>query len=199
MKFSRFEKNELFKAWFALSLAFAIAFNGGLSGLLAGPAFIRAFIVAGLTVGVGFIAHELSHKLLAQRYGCWAEFRAFNRMLMMAIIFSLFGFIIAAPGGVFIKGKVSKEKNGKISAAGIIANLIVASLFFILAFLFPHPIVIIIAVYGMLINSWLALFNLIPFLGFDGSKVLAWNKGVYGVLVTASLILMYLSSGIVVA
>jgi len=199
MKFSRFEKNELFKAWFALSLAFAIAFNGGLKGLVAGPAFILAFLVAGLTVGVGFIAHELSHKLLAQKYGCWAEFRAFNQMLMLAIVFSLFGFIIAAPGGVFIKGRVSKEKNGKISAAGIIANLVVASLFFLLAFLFPHPIVITIAVYGMLINSWLALFNLIPFLGFDGSKVLAWNKIVYGILVVISFVLMYLSSEIVIA
>ena len=199
MKFSGFEKRELFKAWFALSLAFAIAFGGGIGILASGHVFIASFFVAGLTVGVGFVAHELSHKLLAQKYGCWAEFRAFNQILILAVLFSLFGFVIAAPGGVFIRGRISTEKNRKISAAGIVANLAVAILFFALALLIPIPIVQTIAVYGMLINSWLALFNLIPFMGFDGSKVLAWNKIAYGALAITAFALMFLSNEIALA
>ena len=200
MKFSisDFEKRELLKAWAAISFAFAIAFGGGFAAL-ASPNFIIIFLVAGFTVGVGFIGHELAHKLVAIRYGCWAEFRAFNQMLVLAIVFSFFGFVFAAPGGVFIRGKVTKEKNGHISAAGIVANLIVAALFFVIAFLIPIPAVQTISLYGMLINSWLALFNLIPFMGLDGSKVLAWNKTAYGILVALAFILMFLSNEIVLA
>jgi Zn-dependent protease len=116
-------------------------------------------------------------------------------MLILAIFFSFFGFILAAPGGVFIKGRVTKERNGKISAAGILANLAVAGIFFALFVLVPVSAVQVISVYGMMINSWLALFNLIPFMGFDGSKVLAWSKPAYAGLVIAGFILMFLSTG----
>ncbi len=197
MKFriSEFEKRELFKAWAAISFAFAIAFGGGISAL-ASPNFILVFLVAGFTVGIGFICHELAHKLVAMRYGCWAEFRAFNQMLILAILFSFFGFVLAAPGGVFIKGHISKERNGKVSAAGIVANIVVALLFLAIGIAVPFASLKIVAVYGMLINSWLALFNLIPFMGFDGSKVLAWNKIAYGALVAMAFALMFLSNEI---
>jgi len=199
MKFriSELEKRELLKAWAAISFAFAIAFGGGLAALVS-PNFIIVFLVAGLTVGIGFIAHELAHKVVAMRYGCWAEFRAFDQMLMLAILFSFFGFVLAAPGGVFIKGRINKERNGKVSAAGIVANIIVAVLFFLLAVIIPLPAVQTISLYGMLINSWLALFNLIPFMGFDGSKVLAWNKLAYAALVIMAFALMFLSNEIVI-
>ncbi len=190
---SHTEKRDLFKAWAAISFAFAIAFGGGIAGLTFDIRFFLSFAVAGLTVGIGFIAHELSHKVVAQKYGCWAEFRSFDQMLILAILFSFFGFILAAPGGVFIKGKISKERNGKVSAAGIVANLVVAFLFLVLALLFPVPAVQVVAGYGVLINSWLALFNLIPFMGFDGSKVLAWNKAAYGALVAMAFAMMFLS------
>ena len=35
-------------------------------------------VVSILTIGVGFLFHEIAHKLVAQRYGCWAEFRIWN-------------------------------------------------------------------------------------------------------------------------
>ena len=195
MKFrlSAIEKRDLLKAWAAISLAFAIAFGGGFSALMLDSRFILSFLVAGLTVGIGFIAHELSHKLLAMRYGCWAEFRSFDQMLMLAIFFSFFGFILAAPGGVMIRGRITHAQNGKVSAAGIVANIVVASIFLALGLALPFAAMKMIAVYGVMINSWLALFNLLPFLNFDGKKVLAWNKIAYGALIAAGIALMYLN------
>jgi Zn-dependent protease len=194
LKLTQIEKKDLLKAWAALSFAFAIAFGGGFRGLSMDITFLFSFLVAGLTVGVGFVAHEMSHKLLAQKYGCKAEFRSFDQMLMLAILFSFFGFILAAPGGVFIRGHISKERHGKVSAAGIVANLVVAFLFFAIGSLVAVPIVQVIAAYGVMINSWLALFNLLPFAMFDGRKVLAWNKVAYGLMIAGAFAMLFLSS-----
>ena len=39
---------------------------------------------------------------------------------------------------------------------------------------------------GYMINAWLALFNLIPFRGFDGQRIIEWSKPAYfGILITA--------------
>ncbi|MBW3019640.1 hypothetical protein KY329_05680, partial [Candidatus Woesearchaeota archaeon] len=110
------EIKEIAKAWFAVSIMFAIAFGGGLS--LAALVGLPIFLV---TAGLGFVVHELSHKYVAQKLKCWAEFRASNQMLLLGIIFSFFGFVLAAPGGVFIKG--GPRHSGKIAAAGPISNV----------------------------------------------------------------------------
>ncbi len=184
MRFSKKEIKDLFIAWFMISLAFAILFSGGLRLFLSASLFFISFIISALTVGIAFVSHELMHKALAQKFGLFAEFRAFYKMLWLALLFSLFGFIIAAPGAVMIKGLVSKEKNGKISLAGPLTNIILAFLFFIFLFLFNFSgLFLLFLSYGLTINSLLALFNLIPLLPFDGYKVYIWNKTAYIVAV----------------
>jgi len=78
MKFSPIEQQDLVKAWFVIALAFAIVLNGGLGF---GSEFFILIVLSAITVGLGFLLHELAHKYVAQKYGCWAEFRAFNGML----------------------------------------------------------------------------------------------------------------------
>lgn len=139
-------------------------------------------------MGVGFVLHELMHKLIAQKYGCDAEFRAFNKMLWLAVIMSFFGFIIAAPGAVMIRGYLNKEQNGKVSLAGPLTNLVLATVFFLLLILFENltnltsKFLFIILNYGIIINSLLAAFNMIPVMPFDGAKILAWNKAIYAII-----------------
>jgi Zn-dependent protease len=192
MKFSNIEKKHLAKAWIAISLAFGIVLAGGFRGIMSENIF-SMFIIAALTVGIGFLAHEIAHKYVAQKYHCYAEFRSFDNMLLLAIAMSFFGFVFAAPGAVMIRGVVTKERNGKISIAGPLTNIILAALFAILLILTPFKLI---AGYGLLINSWLALFNMIPFGNLDGAKVLRWNKVAYGFTVAAAVILMMLSSKI---
>ena len=187
---SEIEIKDLIKAWIAISIAFAILIGGTIFSIK----FYYSFIIASLTVGIGFLFHELGHKLVAQRYGCFAEFRAFNQMLILAILMSFFGFVLAAPGAVMISGPVGRRRNGKISLAGPAVNLVLAILF--LGFLLSNPAGIIktIAFYGFLVNTWLALFNMIPFGNFDGAKILRWNKFVYGIFVFIVLVLMFMQS-----
>jgi Zn-dependent protease len=39
---------------------------------------------------------------------------------------------------------------------------------------------------GARINTWLALFNLIPFGPLDGAKILKWSKGIWLVSIAAA-------------
>ncbi len=183
------EIRDLIKAWAAISIAFAIVMRG-----FVGLSFYQVFIVAAVTVGTGFLLHELGHKIVAQRYGCFAEFRSFDQMLFLAVAMSFFGFVFAAPGAVMISGPVGVRRNGKISAAGPAVNLILAVIFLWFLSMTSGGILTIIAFYGFFINSWLALFNLLPFGNFDGKKILRWNKTVYGVMVGTALILMFLQN-----
>mgnify|MGYP001580144841 FL=1 len=175
LKLNEGEGLELLKAWVAISLAFAIVLNENIFS----SSFFLTLLLAGLTVGIGFLAHELAHKIIAQRYGCYAEFKSFNGMLVLAVLMSFFGFVFAAPGAVFINGYVNIEKNGKISLSGPLTNLILAALFFILGITISTGFWAQVFGYGFMINSWLALFNMIPIWNLDGTKILRWNKTVY--------------------
>ncbi|MBI2564479.1 peptidase M50 [Candidatus Woesearchaeota archaeon] len=176
MKFSIKEKQDLAKAWFAISLAFAILLG---KSQIFGSAFLIFFIISLVTVGFGFLLHELAHKYIAQKHGYWAEFRSDDRMLLLAIVMSFFGFIIAAPGGVLMPYVSKKHIHGIIALAGPMVNVGLAFGFKILQVLIPSwkPLLY----YGAFINALLALFNMIPIWGFDGKYVFDWNKIVWGV------------------
>lgn len=188
MKFSRNEVKDLFFAWILLSIAFAVLFTG-ISGLYS-MFFVAALGVSALTAGVGFLLHELAHKFVAQRYGLFAEFKAFYKMIFLAIGLAFFGLILAAPGAVFIKGLVTKEKNGKISVAGPITNIILAVIFLVPLLLMEMTgIIEMIFSFGFRINALLAIFNMIPVMPFDGAKVIAWDKSVFYTVAGISLLL----------
>ncbi len=180
------EIKDLVKAWVAISIAFAIVMTGGLRFSFD---FFVVFMISGLTVGIGFLIHELAHKVVAQKYGCFAEFRSFDQMLFLAVLMSFFGFVFAAPGAVMISGPVGLRRNGKISAAGPLANLVLAFIFLSIIINFG---VNTLTMYGFLINTWLALFNMLPFGNFDGKKILKWNRKVYGTMIAVSLVFMFM-------
>ena len=185
MKFTKREIKDLFIAWLIISMAFAMLFSG-ISSVLS-LLFLVSLVISALTVGIGFLFHEIMHKYVAERYGLKAEFHAFYGMLFLALVFSFFGFIIAAPGAVFISGRITKEKNGKISLAGPLTNIVLAILFLLLLFFNSTKIIGMIAYYGLSINSLLALFNLLPFIPFDGGKIFTWSKTAYFVSLVLAL------------
>ena len=111
-------------------------------------------------------------------------------MLLIAIATAFLGFIFAAPGGVMIQGYVDKKRYAQIAAAGPLMNILIAIVFLWLSFVSGFELI---SSFGFAINSWLALFNLIPIFPFDGSKIIAGNKFLYFSLVIASVILLILS------
>jgi Zn-dependent protease len=203
-RITRREEADLFIAWLAISLAFAIVMIApyGIMGPLRKVSLLSAGIVFGialLTVGIGFILHEMAHKFTAIRYGYWAEFHKDNNMLLVAIaLASLAGFVFAAPGATVIysnrygDGGLSREENGKISAAGPVVNLLLCIPFAALLFLSGGisaagaSILAQVGLAGIQINAMIAAFNLIPVSILDGRKVWDWNGAVFVVLILAA-------------
>ena len=140
-------------------------------------------------MGLGFILHELAHRYAAKRYGAHAEFYANNTMLFIALLFSFFGFIFAAPGAVVIRGYLTKRKYGHIALAGPMMNILLGILFLVIALFMPFTLPV--TKPGMMINFWLALFNMLPFPIFDGFKVLKWNKIVYGIVLGVCIVAVF--------
>jgi len=189
MKFSKREIKDLFFAWILISIAFAILFAGRFGGILE-SIFGIGLVISGLTVGIGFLLHELMHKYVAQNYGLHAEFLAFYKMIFLAIALAFFGFIFAAPGAVMIRGQITTERNGKISVAGPITNIVLAILFLLpLLFLGSDGFLKLFFDLGFRINALLAVFNMIPAMPFDGAKVIAWSKPVFYTTVIIALVL----------
>ncbi|MFH1722505.1 MAG: hypothetical protein ABH950_07885 [Candidatus Altiarchaeota archaeon] len=186
---SNIELRDLTKAWLVISTAFTILMLGGATTDVSLVFFV--FFSTLLTAGAGFISHELAHKFTAQSYGCFSEFRADNQMLTVALLSSFLGFLFAAPGAVVTYNPVTRKENGLISVSGPVANIVLAFFFLVLSY---SPVTLFsgVAFFGFKINSWLALFNLIPIGGLDGAKVWQWNKIVHVSLFFVALIFSFM-------
>lgn len=173
--FSDQEKKDLLLAIGALTLAFTLLFMGGDTSLY------LVVILSFIAVVTAFLLHEFGHKILAQRYGCWAEFRAWTFGLIMAVLSGFMGFLFAAPGAVYIRGRLTREQNGKVSAAGPLMNIGVASFLLPILFLLPDTMEEIQTLLYMIcyLNVFIGGFNMIPFPPLDGSKIIKWNAGIW--------------------
>jgi len=183
MQFSTPEIKELLKAWIAVSFIFALAYSGFNANL---P---FALVLSFVTAGIAFVLHELAHKYIAQYYSCYAEFRANDQALIIGLVLSIFGFVLAAPGAVCVRG-ASKEQHGRIALAGPLANIILA---LISSALLSNGIAPTISMYAFKINALLAVFNLLPLPAFDGRAVFDWNKTVSISMIIAGVGLFYVS------
>ncbi|MDG6917276.1 MAG: hypothetical protein JRM85_06775 [Nitrososphaerota archaeon] len=195
--FSRVEIRDIVAAWLALGVAFSFALSGGGFGFFGGGESLSyAGLLVGIslvTVGPGFVFHELSHKFVAQKYGFWAEFRMWPMGLVLALVTSLIGFVFAAPGATYISGaNISKSENGKISIAGPLMNVTIALLFVPLLFA-GSGILRDVGSIGVPVNIFLALFNLLPIGPLDGAKVMRWNVFIWAaIFVPLALVMAFL-------
>jgi len=135
-----------------------------------------------------FITHELAHKLTAQHYGLWAEFR----VTMFGVLITLLSIIspvkIIAPGAVMVGGAADRKTIGKATIAGPLTNIVLVLICLALIQVIKGPSLVAF-VFGAFFNSFIALFNLIPFGVLDGFKVYFWSKIVWATTFSVALAL----------
>ena len=180
-----------------LAVAGALVMGIGLSSALYPSVFGLVDWVAGLAVfGIfavvltgSFFAHEIAHKVTAQRRGLWAEFRLTmwgSILTLISVISPLFKII--SPGAVMISGSATREDMGKVSLAGPSVNIFLSVVLFGLAIV-PSQFSVILFLAAFL-NGFMALFNLIPVGILDGFKIFSWDKKVWGLAFAASITVM---------
>jgi Zn-dependent protease len=195
IRFYPTELRDLAAAWAALGVAFSVfilvatgrSVFPDVIGALFSPLFARVFVVSALTVGVGFLLHELAHKVVAVRFGQVASFRADYGMLALCIGAAFAGFLFAAPGAVHHRGRITARQRGLVSVAGPLTNVALVAVFL--------PLVVFggiagqIGQLGVLINAFLAAFNMLPFGPLDGRSVVSWSKPVFAVVFAGAVLL----------
>lgn len=152
-------------------------------------------VLSSIVLTTSFFAHELAHKIVAQRKGLWAEFRLIFTGVILTLLSIISPFFkIISPGAVMISGFIDRETIGKISIAGPATNILLSTIFLAALFLLPqHALASLIFVFGAVFNAWIALFNLIPFGILDGFKIFLWNKKIWVLAFAASLALTVIS------
>jgi Zn-dependent protease len=210
--FSNIEKYNLRLAMGAFTLALGFMSVRGISGISNlgmetwAITLLLSMPVMLLAVGPAFLLHEIGHKIIAKKNGCWAEFRADPKGLQFGVILSFFlGFLFMAPGAVMVAGLVTRRQNGHIAVAGPLTNfalfLIGIPLWTIIlglsgAFelssvpllsdgskayvsggsIIWQSMMIDAGIWWISANLILGLFNMIPWGPLDGLKVKDWNE-----------------------
>lgn len=192
--FSRIEIRDITISVLVLTAAFTIIFSDW--KLFSDDTVLNTvyWIVASLLMVIlSFILHEFGHKFTAQKLGAWSEYRMYPIGLIICLIGSLFGFLFAAPGAVYIRGYITDEMNGRISVMGPAVNILISVTSLLLCVALGDSLASNLFFLLGYMNAFLAAFNLLPIPPLDGSKILKWNPAVYIVTVIAAVTLFIVS------
>jgi Zn-dependent protease len=162
----------------------------GFSYFLSIPTNLLNLAILSIAFMLSFLLHELAHKFSAQYFNLWAEFRLTMQGALITLISIFLPFKLISPGAVMLAGSGTKQTVGKTAISGPLINITISSLCILIA-VFSQSLFTIIA----FINALLAVFNLIPFGILDGWKVFRWNKIVWVITFTISIILIAYTYG----
>ncbi len=197
-KFSRIEINHLIISMAVLTFVFSLLItrNNVIYGLIYGFNFSilpYGLVLSFLGIVTAFFFHEISHKLMAQKHGLWAEYRMYPQGLRLALFLGIFTPIVfAAPGAVMFRGGSRNYETGLIAIAGPLANIIIALITFPLYLFVLYEESMLGQIVGFIcfINAFLALFNLLPFGPLDGMKVIRWNATAWIIILILSIVML---------
>ncbi len=177
----------------ALVLAFVFSYEG-VTNI---HTLLLRFPIALFVIATAFVFHELAHRFVARKHGCYAVYKAWFQGLLLAVLFAVFtngAFVFAAPGAVVIypvidlwgrRRDITADVEARIALAGPVTNLILSVAFLFLSF---------ISLPGIFrkaaeINAWLCVFNLLPVPPLDGSKIFPYKRNLWIITMLLATIL----------
>ncbi len=206
------ELQDMIIADVALSVAFSIllsagntakisfcSLSSGIFGTFCSNPFLFYLPISFVAVSFSFILHEYMHKRVAQHYGAIAAFKRSDLGIVIALVTSFLGFLMALPGATMIyTDKFTKRQDGITSVAGPLTNFAVFVVFYTGMFVFRHGYLNLLMGTTAFIALWLAFVNMLPVPPLDGSKVLRWNKPTYFIIIITVFALLILLEGLAI-
>ena len=140
-----------------------------------------------------FFLHEIGHKVNAQKFNLWAEFRIDTNGALITALSIFLPFKLVAPGAVMIRANDYSEvpAMGKVAGYGPAVNILLGGLYlivtgicFLAEFWLGMNVEIFLAsfFYASSFSFFLGIFNMLPFGPLDGKKVKFWNDTVFWLL-----------------
>lgn len=171
-------------AWVGLGLANPATYMGVSSSYIAG-------------IVVGMVVHEAMHRNVARKYGMASQYVTNPLGIIITLVSALLPVKLIAPGytKVYIYGPVSRRGMLRSVAAGPASNMLMS----LVALVVSAPLRGLSPLAsGWLngfaeINSYLALFNLLPIPPLDGSKVIRWDLVLWVTMIASSAVLFVVS------
>ncbi|MEX2681175.1 MAG: GNAT family N-acetyltransferase [Candidatus Sigynarchaeota archaeon] len=167
------------------------------AGIVSMDAFVAIIVVASASLAVA----ELGHVVVARARGLQTCFKAWSSGLWFMLALGLVGLVYPSYGSTYIKQEDwsytrNRRDAGIIYIAGPIVNVIVAITCHVLSIIITAGTWQIVFVLGFNMNTWLAIFNVLPIksaggVPFDGYKIFSWNKAAWG-LVTACVACVFI-------
>ncbi|ABN70576.1 peptidase M50 [Staphylothermus marinus F1] len=145
------------------------------------------FLIISIGAIIAMVPHELAHRWSARRMGCYSRYVLDPTGLLLTLITAIpiIPFKIIMPGYTLVISHYydpveNKRINGVVSLAGPITNILFATIsFFIvvvcLKTMLCTSIILSLAYWTAILNSWVAFFNLLPIPPLDGSKIISWK------------------------
>lgn len=174
---------EIFLAIFVLSFIFSIS-----NFTLTISSFLKNFLFLTLVI----FTKEIIQKIYARTKGYYSRFKIYPISYILSIFVSVIGIKLAAPGYTqllpykfsewkYSRRRYSVEDEGKIILIGLLV-------------FFAFSTILLFTEYKNLKNiiSLIIVFNMLPILPFDGTRILKWNFGIWCFLFIFSLILLIL-------
>lgn len=165
--------------------------------------YISVYSYYAVAIVVGMVLHELMHRNVARRYGLMSRYVVTPLGVIITLLTAFLPFKIIAPGytSVYSLGLMgpARERRGFIVSvvAGPSTNLALSlvTLVAAIALALAGQSLISQWLYGFSwVNSYIALFNLLPIPPLDGSKIFRFSIVMWGVMFVASIALLALSS-----
>ncbi len=156
------------------------------------PGSLSRITWTALIIVIAVLLHEVAHRQVARKSGCYSRFILDPMGFTITLLSAALPIKFLAPGYVGISCPYyvsSPEVEFRITAAGPLTNLLLATAAAAALVIGAHPRWI----WGEAeaLNSWLALFNLLPLGPLDGAKIMRTAPAAWAAMFAWAALLMF--------